>query len=50
MIDRLIMWLCHIKYKKYRMPIFYIKGTGEDFPKYLIYTENEFVDKKMDKV
>ena len=48
MIDRLIMWLCHIRYKKYGTPIFYIRGTGEDFPKYLIYTEDKSVYKKMD--
>lgn len=50
MISKLIMWLCHIKYKKYGMPIFYIKGTGEDFPKYLIYTEDKFVYKTMDMI
>lgn len=50
MIDKLIMWLCHMKYKKYGMPIFYIKGTGQDFPKYLLYTENKIVYKKMDRI
>ena len=50
MIDRFIMWLCHLRYKRYGMPIFYIKGTGKDYPKYLVYTENEFVYKKMDRI
>ena len=50
MSDKLIMWLCHMKYKKYGMPIFYIKGTGQDFPKYLLYTEDENVYKKMDRI
>lgn len=48
MIDRLIMWLCHLKYKKHKMPIFYIKGTGKDYPKYLLYTENKFIYNRMD--
>lgn len=48
MIDRLIMWLCHIKYKKYNLPIFYIKGTKKDYPKYLLYTEDATVYKRMD--
>lgn len=50
MIDRFIMWLCHLRYKRYGMPIFYIKGTGKDYPKHLIYTENENVYKKMDRI
>lgn len=53
MITKLIMWLCHIKYKRYAKrygyEIFYIKGKGKDYPKYLLYTENERVYKKMDK-
>lgn len=47
MIDRLIMLLCHIRYKKFDMPIFYIKGTGKDYPKQLIYTENESIYRRM---
>lgn len=50
MIDRFIMWLCHLRYKRYGMPIFYIKGTGKDYPKYLVYTEDESVYKKMDRI
>lgn len=48
MIVKIIMWLCHIKYKKYDKPIFYIKGTENDYPKYLLYTENENVYQRMD--
>lgn len=48
MIDRFIMWLCHIKYKKYNMPIFYIKGNGKDYPKQLLYTEDKRVYQRMD--
>lgn len=50
MIDRFIMWICHMRYKKYGCPIFYIRGTDRDFPKYLIYTEDENVYKKMDRI
>ena len=49
MIDRLIMWLCHIRYKKYDMPIFYIKGNGKDYPKQLLYTENESIYQRMNR-
>lgn len=31
MIDRFIMWLLHLRYKKYGMPIFYIKGPEKIF-------------------
>jgi hypothetical protein len=51
MICRIIMWLCHIRYKKYGMPIFYIKGLkkDKDYPKYLLYTEDENVYQRMDR-
>lgn len=49
MIDKIIMWLCHIRYKKYGMPIFYIKGLENDYPKYLLYTEDENVYRRMDR-
>lgn len=49
MIVNIIMWLCHIMYKKYGMPIFYIKGNGKDYPKHLLYTENENVYQRMDR-
>lgn len=49
MIDRFIMWLLHLRYKKYGMPIFYIKGTGKDFPKYLLYTEDAKLYYRMER-
>lgn len=49
MLNRFIMWLCHLKYKKYGKPIFYIKGTENDYPKYLLYTENINVYDRMDR-
>ena len=47
MIARFIMWLCHIRYKKFGMPIFCIKGNGKDYPKQLLYTEDESVYQRM---
>lgn len=49
MLSKLIMFLCSIHYKKHGKPIFYIKGTGKDYPKYLLYTENEAVYRRMDE-
>lgn len=49
MIDRFIIWLCHIRYKKFDMPIFYIKGNGKDYPKYLLYTEDERIYQRMNE-
>ena len=49
MIIRLIMWLCHIYYKKYGEDIFCIKGEGKEYPKYLLYTENPTAYKQMDE-
>lgn len=48
MIHKLIMWLCHLEYRRYKRDIFYIKGTGKDYPKYLLYTEDENVYKRME--
>lgn len=51
MIEKIILWLCHIRYKKFSMPIFYIKGLKKDhdYPKYLLYTEDEHVYQRMDR-
>ena len=49
MLAKIILWLCHIMYKKYNDPIIYIKGNGKDYPKYLLYSEDERVYKRMDK-
>ena len=48
-IVKIIMWLCHILYKKDSMPIHYIRGTGKDYPRYLLYTEDEHVYQRMDE-
>lgn len=49
MLGSLIMFLCRIYYKKYGEPIFFIKGTGDKYPRYLLYTENKAVYKRMDE-
>ena len=49
-IERFVMWYLHTQYKKYGMPTFYIRGTDEDYPKYLLYTENEVMYQRFDKV
>lgn len=49
MISKLIMFLCRIQYKKYGKSTLFIKGTGEDYPRFLIYTENEKAYKRMDE-
>lgn len=48
MLEKLIMWLCHIEYKRFGQPIFYIKGIEKDYPRHLLYTEDESVYKRMD--
>lgn len=49
MILKIVMWYLHIRYKKVKNDIFYVKGIEEDYPKYLLYTENENVYKRMDE-
>lgn len=49
MITRLVMLWLHREYKKYGKPIYYIRGTGEDYPKYLLYTEDKQIYQRMDK-
>lgn len=48
MILKIVMWYLHIRYKKQKDDILYIKGTGKQYPRYLLYTENEKVYKRMD--
>jgi len=48
MITRLVMWWLHRQYIKFGMPIFYIKGHDKDLYKYLLYTEDENVYKRME--
>jgi len=47
MLIKLIIFLCHIQYKKKTIFGFYIKGSNEEYPKCLLYTENESVRNKM---
>lgn len=49
-LSPLITWLVHKCYKVYGDRIFYIEGTEQDYPKYLLYTEDEEVRKKMKKL
>lgn len=49
LLSNLILFLCRIYYKRYKRPMLYIKGTGKDYPRYLLYTENENVYKRMDE-
>ena len=49
MLERLVMWWLHRQYLKYDKAIFYSKGTGKDYPKYLLYTEDTNVYKRMDQ-
>ena len=49
MLTKLIMFLCHIEYKRHKQPIFYIRGIDKDYPKYLLYTENKDTYRRMNK-
>ena len=50
MITRLVMWWIHRQYLKYGEPIFYIRGTDKDYPRYLLYTEEPRVHEKFDRI
>ena len=45
-LAKIAIWICHIKYKKYKQPIFYIRKAKEDCPILLLYTEDEDVYKR----
>ncbi len=47
MLLKLVILYLHWQYKRYKQPIFYIKGTGKDYPRYLLYTEDANVYKRM---
>lgn len=49
MLKKVVMWYLHQQYKKYGRSVFYIRGTGSDYPKYLLYTEKESVYERMDE-
>jgi hypothetical protein len=38
---KIIMFLLHMLYKERNECLVYIKGTGNEYPRYLIYTEDE---------
>lgn len=46
---RFVMWVLHLYYKRYGEAIFYIKGTGKDYPRYLLYTEDSEVYRRMEE-
>jgi hypothetical protein len=46
---RIVMFILHLYYKKHGEPIFYVKGTDDDFPKYLLYTEDPYVYERMEQ-
>lgn len=49
MITRFVMWWLSRQRKKYgNKAIFYIRGTGKDYPRYLLFTENESVYNRME--
>lgn len=45
---RIVMFILHLYYKKSGEPIFYVKGKGKEYPKYLLYTEDESVYMRME--
>ena len=49
MFEKLVLWYCTKQCRKYGKAIFYIKGKGKDYPKYLLFTENESVYNRMDE-
>lgn len=46
---KIVMWWLHRQYVKTGKPIFYIKGIKEDYPKYLLYTEDSDVYQRMNE-
>lgn len=48
LLSTIIMSLSHILYLKYQKPILYIRGTGKEYPRYLLYTEDVDVYKAME--
>jgi len=51
LINTLILWFMQRQLNKLRKkqntPYIYIKGTSKDYPKYLMYTDDEVVRNKM---
>lgn len=49
LVTYIIMTLLHRNYKKYNNDIFFIKGTDDKYPRYLLYTEKESISKRMEE-
>lgn len=54
MITNLVMFLLHIMYRRLHKRnktnvILFIRGTGKDYPHYMLYTENENVYRRMEE-
>jgi hypothetical protein len=53
-INKLIMWCMQKQLERLRKtqdtPYIFIKGTNNDFPKYLMYTDNEKIRHKMHSI
>lgn len=45
---RLVIWYLRRLYKKTGKPILFLKGTGKDYPMYILYTEDEHAYDRMD--
>ena len=45
---KIVMWCMRRLYRTYKQPICYIRGTGKDYPRYILYTENANVYKRME--
>ena len=50
MILWLVFWWLRKQYKKHGGWIFYIAGTEQDYPRYMLYTEEEEVRGEMKKL
>lgn len=49
MVLKFIMWYLERKYSRLNgEPVMFIIGTGKDYPKYMLYTEDEEVRKRME--
>lgn len=49
-VVRLIIWYMSRVYKKAGTPIYEIVGDGKYYPKYLMYTENEYVRDRLKRI
>ena len=49
MFLKFVMWYMHRLHIKYKLRAFYIKGTGNKYPRCLLYTEDKNMYKRMDE-